>query len=70
MFWVHMGDRDARISGFCAEFDGGCDGRGPGSPKPLKKLKIAVFGGPGSGPGFSIYIFPIGPVWAVPIDPV
>ena len=47
-----MGDRDARISGFCAEFDGGRDGRGPGSPKPLNKLKIAVWGGPGSGPDF------------------
>ena len=55
MIGGHMGDRDARIAGFCAEFDGGCDGRGPGPPKPLKKLKIAVFGGPGSGPGFSIY---------------
>ena len=49
---------DARIAGFCAEFDGGCDGRGPGPPNPLKKLKIAVFGVRGRDP-----IFPIIPYW-------
>ena len=65
-----MGDRDARIAGFCAEFDGGRDGRGPGSPKPLKKIKIAVFRGPGSRPDFPYNsllarcgLVPIGPVF-------
>jgi len=37
MIWAHMRDMEARIAGFCAEFDPGCDGRGPGPPKPLKK---------------------------------
>ena len=66
MIWDHMGDRDARRPGFCAEFDRGRDGRGPGPPNPLKKLKIYVFRGfRGLGP-----ILPIGPVWAGPIGPV
>ena len=51
MIWDHMGDRDARRPGFCAKFDRGRDGMGPGAPNPLNKLKISVFkGGPGSWP--------------------
>ena len=36
---------DARIPGFCAKFDRGRNGRGPGPQNPIKKLKIAVFRG-------------------------
>ena len=51
-----MGDRDARIPGFCAKIDRGRNGMGPGPQNPLKKIKISVCRGfRGRGPIFPIF---------------
>ena len=67
VIWTHMRDMDARIAGFCTDFQRGRAGRGPGPPKSLKKLKIPVFRGFGVSALSALLALldPIGPYWTL-----